>query len=192
MGAGVIPYCIHDDRLLFLFHRTFSGRRNGFLVDFGGGLKEGESYRQTAIRELIEETETMLFSDELAEAGRTPERIRAQIPMVEACFERTLSRLPDSYCRRAPGKKIPPKDWISYFIEIPYRDIAPLNQAWALDEQRQTGRFSKRRELFWIPADELLYLYRQTPEKLWKRVRQLQGAETLIRRILATPKPLIS
>ena len=64
-GAGVIPFCVRDRQVLFLFHKTFSGRRAGHLVDFGGGGETGESHTQTAIREFIEETETMYFSENI-------------------------------------------------------------------------------------------------------------------------------
>ena len=72
MGAGVIPFCVKDGQVLFLFQKTFSGRKAGHLVDFGGGGERGESHRQTAIREFIEETETMYFSGNIhATRGNT-------------------------------------------------------------------------------------------------------------------------
>jgi 8-oxo-dGTP pyrophosphatase MutT (NUDIX family) len=182
MGAGVIPYCRHAGQTLFLFHTTFSGRRQGFLVDFGGGGREGESYRQTAVREFIEETETQYLSADPESARRDEASVLAQTPLVEELFEKTLSRHPQNWCRREPGDKTPPKDWISFFIELPYRDLEPLNRAWELDDG---SRFKKRRELFWVPADELLAVYANEPQRLWKRVRQLQGAPQLIHAIAA-------
>lgn len=180
MGAGVIPYCRKESDLLFLFHTTFSGRRKGFLVDFGGGGREGETYRQTAVREFIEETETQYFSPTPETARRDEQSVLAQTPIVEALFERTLSTHPDNWCRRERGNKIPPKDWISFFIEIPYKELDPMNRAWESDDG---SRFKKRRELLWVTADELLAIYEHAPERLWKRVRQLQGAPTLIRNL---------
>ena len=59
MGAGVIPFSVSDSKVYFLFQTTFTGRKTGYLIDFGGGLGEGEDYREAAIREFIEETETM-------------------------------------------------------------------------------------------------------------------------------------
>ena len=87
MGAGVIPFAVSGGEIRFLFQKTFSGRKTGYLIDFGGGLGTGEDYRETAIREFIEETETMYFSDDLREASRTVERIRNQIPVVAALFD---------------------------------------------------------------------------------------------------------
>ena len=87
MGAGVIPFTVKDHKVNFLFQTTFTGRKVGYLIDFGGGLGVGEGYWQTAIREFVEETETMYFSDDVQKASRTEERIRQQIPIVEALFD---------------------------------------------------------------------------------------------------------
>ncbi|MGB0713189.1 MAG: NUDIX domain-containing protein [Gammaproteobacteria bacterium] len=180
MGAGVIPFCRHGGDTLFLLSRAFSGRKAGFLNDFGGGSDPGETHRQTAVREFVEETETLFLEQDLSRAIRTPERVAHQIRVVEDLFERTLSAHPHWWCRRDPGSGHPPKDWVTFFIEMPWRDPRPLNRAWALD---QGQRFSRRRELSWIAAGDLVALYRDAPERLWKRVRQLRGAPDLIREI---------
>ena len=182
MGAGVIPFCVKDAAVFFLFHKTFSGRRAGFLVDFGGGCGDGESYRQTAVREFIEETDTMFLEPDLSRARRTPERIKAQLPVMEALFEKTLSRHPNWWCQRKAGKKIPPKDWRTFFIQVDHRDVDEINRQWAGDD---AGRFKKPRELLWLPGDELLALYETEPKRLWKRVRQLIGAPETIGAIMA-------
>jgi 8-oxo-dGTP pyrophosphatase MutT (NUDIX family) len=180
MGAGVIPFACHCSTVWFLFQTTFSGRKAGHLVDFGGGLGDGENYRDTAIREFIEETETMYFSDNLKQACRTAERIRTQIPIVDALFAKTLTRHPDWWCRRTPGNLHKPRHWRTFFIEFPYRDIRALNREWEAD---RTGRFRKRRELYWLSAGELLDIYKNNPGRLWKRVRQLENAQAIIRSI---------
>ncbi|MEW8561161.1 MAG: hypothetical protein AB2541_03620, partial [Candidatus Thiodiazotropha sp.] len=115
------------------------------------------------------------FSRDLQRACRDYDQVNDQIPIVEALFEKTLSRHPDWWCNRPP-----PKRWRTYFIEFPYRDVENLNREWQDDS---TGRFKKRRELTWIRADELLDLYEYRPERLWKRVRQLEQAPDLIRKI---------
>jgi len=182
VAAGVIPFCVRDGGVFFLFHQTFSGRRAGYLVDFGGGGRDGESYRQTAIREFIEETETMFFSADVRGVSRSAARVEEQILLLDRRFELTLQEHPDWWCRRAPGTKSPPKDWRTFFIELDYRDPAPMNREWELDAGR---RFSKRRLLHWVPAAELLDIYANTPKRLWKRVRQLEGAPDVIRAIVA-------
>jgi 8-oxo-dGTP pyrophosphatase MutT (NUDIX family) len=178
MGAGVIPFSVHQARVRFLFQKTFSGRKTGYLIDFGGGLGVGEDFRQTAVREFIEETETMYFAEDLQRAFRDIEQVNNQIPVVDALFEQTLSMYPTWWCNRRP-----PKRWRTYFIEFPYRDVERLNRQWREDT---AGRFKKRRELHWVAADELLGLYAQRPERLWKRVRQLERAPELIREIVST------
>ncbi len=180
MGAGVIPFATNNRKVHFLFQKTFSGRKAGYLVDFGGGLGESEDYRETAIREFIEETETMYFADDLRLASRGADGVRNQIPVVEALFDATLGAHPDWWCRRAPGNPLHPKQWKTFFIEFPYRDVETLNREW---ENDTVGRFKKRREIVWIAAGELLAIYATTPDKLWKRVRQLENATGTIRSI---------
>lgn len=180
MGAGVIPLSVRDGEVFFLFQKTFSGRKVGYFIDFGGGLAEGEGYRATAVREFVEETETMYLADDLSVARRSNERIAEQISIVDEIFEHTLSAHPHWWCRRKPGNPNKPKDWRTYCIEFPFRDISALNNEWASDTG---GRFKKRRELVWVSADRLLDIYARSPVDLWKRVRQLEDAETLISEI---------
>lgn len=57
MGAGILPTCIHNGKLFFLF-----GKENKYEVsapgfsDFGGGSENNENYMETAIREAEEES----------------------------------------------------------------------------------------------------------------------------------------
>ena len=180
MGASVIPFCVQDTQLLFLFHKTFSGRRAGRLVDFGGGAEQGETHRQTAIREFIEETETLYFSDKLHSASLTPACIQAQTPLLEALFDRTLENHPDWWCRREQAGKR--RDWKTFFIEFDYREVTAMNREW---ERDAGSRFVKRRELLWVPADSLCDLYEHSPDRLWKRVRQLVNVKQTIQSIKA-------
>lgn len=181
MAAGLIPFCVNHCKVHFLFHKTFSGRRAGYLVDFGGGGKTGETYRQTAVREFVEETDTMFFASDLSRVRRTPARIAAQIPIMDTLLGRTLDAHPDWWCQRAPGSRIPPRDWRSFFVEVEYRDIDGINAQWTADDG---SRFKKPRELLWVPGDELVSIIDTAPERLWKRVRQLVGARETIKAIL--------
>jgi len=181
MGAGVIPFTVTNGKVFFLFQTTFSGRKVGYLIDFGGGLGAGEDFRDTAIREFVEETETMYFADDVQQACRTVERVKRQIPIIETLFDETLSVHPRWWCKRAPGNPTNPKVWRTFFIEFPYRDIEELNREWAADN---IGRFKKRRELFWVAGNELLAIYDNAPDKLWKRVRQLENAKETVYSIL--------
>ena len=186
MGAGVIPFSVNDSEVYFLFQTTFSGRKTGHLIDFGGGTGVGEDYRETAIREFIEETETMYFSDDLQQAHRSIERIKHQIPLVEDLFNETLEAHPDWWCERITVNPLKPKLWKTFFIEFPYRDIEEINRVWEADK---TGRFKKRRKLFWVGAAELIGIYEHQPDKLWKRVRQLENAKELVHLIQQSKVP---
>jgi len=183
MGAGVIPFTVVDGKVSFLFQTTFSGRKAGYLNDFGGGFGAGEDFRATAIREFVEETETLYFADDIRLACRTPETVDRQIAIVSDLFEETLSVHPDWWCRRSPGDPAKPKVWRTFFIEFPYRNIEALNREWAAD---QSGRFRKRRELIRVAGSELLAIYEHAPGKLWKRVRQLENASETVSVILQT------
>jgi 8-oxo-dGTP pyrophosphatase MutT (NUDIX family) len=189
MGAGVIPFAVINGEVCFLFQKTFTGRKVGYYIDFGGGLGEGEDYRETAIREFIEETETMYFSDDIEHASRTDESVREQIPIVKALFDETLTAHPDWCCRRAPCNPRKPKQWQTFFIEFPYRDIAVLNLEW---EKDTNSRFKKQRELVWVSGSRLLEIYDHTPEILWKRVRQLENAIETVHAILLSKEPCLT
>jgi 8-oxo-dGTP pyrophosphatase MutT (NUDIX family) len=180
MGAGVIPFAVLDGEVQFLFQKTFTGRKVGHLIDFGGGVGAGESYEEAAIREFVEETETMYFAPEIGAVSVTEAAVQSQIPRVRQLFGETLQAHPGWWSPRAvtPGGK--PKDWQTFFIRFDYRELSEMNRAWALD---QGQRFKKRRELQWIPAEELLATYADRPERLWKRVRELSRAELIIRSI---------
>jgi 8-oxo-dGTP pyrophosphatase MutT (NUDIX family) len=182
MGAGLIPFCVNERKVHYLFHKTFSGRRAGYLVDFGGGSQDGETYRQTAVREFVEETDTMFLGFDLSRDRRTSARIAAQIPVMDKLLARTLDAHPDWWCQRAPGSKTPPKDWRSFFVEVEHRDVNRINAQWAGDDG---SRFKKPRELLWVPGDELKAIIDTAPDQLWKRVRQLIGARETVEAILA-------
>ncbi len=179
-GASVIPFCVHDGQVLFLFHKTFSGSRAGCLVDFGGGAEPGESHRQTAMREFIEETETMYFSDNINTAKLSPERIQAQMRLLEVLFDKTLHDHPDWWCRRAKPRSGKLKDWKTFFVEFNYRDVTAMNREWELDGG---ARFSKRRALHWVPAGTLCEFYDHAPHKLWGRLRELQNVKEILQAI---------
>lgn len=181
-GAGLIPFCVRQGGAHFLFHRTFSGRRAGLLVDFGGGRDPGESLWQAAIREFIEETEGLYFAadHELSEVNRNI--LPRQLPLVDRCLSRSREQHPQWCCRRYAKDRRQFRDWRTWVVQIPYRDPAPLNQQWATDNGQ---RFVKRRELLWIEAPELLKKL-EHPDLFWKRVGQLQGLAAVVAEVMAT------
>ena len=123
----------------------------------------------------------MFLASCLSRARRTPARIAAQIPVMTKLLERTLDAHPDWWCQRAPGSKIPPKDWRTYFVEVEHRNVDAINAQWAGDDG---SRFKKPRELLWVPGDELKVIIDTAPERLWKRVRQLIGVRETVEAIL--------
>jgi hypothetical protein len=179
-GAGVIPFTWLDGTACFLFHKTFTGRRAGLLVDFGGGSHADETQYQTAAREFIEETEAMFFADSCDRDSDSQMQVESQYRLMLQMIENTQSQHPQWWCRRISMNKNKPRDWKTYFVEVDYKAPDEMNTAWAEDKH---GRFKKRRELLWLTAEQLLDVFDHRPEKLWRRVRELEGAADVVRAI---------
>jgi hypothetical protein len=180
-GAGVIPFAWRDGTACFLFHKTFSGRRAGLLVDFGGGSQSAENQYQTAAREFIEETEAMFFADSCNADSDARTQTESQYQLMLKMIEHTQRQHPEWWCRRGRVNDAKPRDWKTFFVEVDYRDIDDMNMAWAEDKHQ---RSRKRRELLWLSADQLLDAFDNRPETLWTRVRQLEGASDVVRAIV--------
>ena len=63
MGAGILPTCIYNGKLYFLFGKEHSYCDTPGWSDFGGGTDNSETFMQTAIREGCEELTGFLGSD---------------------------------------------------------------------------------------------------------------------------------
>jgi len=63
MGAGILPTCIHKNKLFFLFGKEHDYCDTPGWSDFGGGTDNKETYIQTAVREGGEELTGFLGSD---------------------------------------------------------------------------------------------------------------------------------
>jgi len=179
-GAGVIPFAWVDGTSCFLFHKTFTGRRAGLLVDFGGGSQAGETQYQTAAREFVEGTEAMFFTDSRNGYRDTRMQMNSQYQLMLRMIENTQSQHPQWWCRRGSVTDDKSRDWKTYFVEVDYRLPDDMNAAWAEDKH---GRFKKKRELLWLTAEQLLDVFENRPETLWKRVRELEGASDVVRAI---------
>lgn len=179
-GAGIIPFSARNGVVCFLFHKTFSGRRAGLYVDFGGGCLAGEQQTRAAAREFVEETEAMFLARNTIDVSRTEMELEFQVQHLLSLLQRTQAERPDWCCQRSNSNSKHPKDWKTYFVEVDYRSLDGMNREWMLDK---AGKFKKRRELLWVSSDQLLGLYARQPEKLWKRVRELEDAEKVIRSI---------
>jgi len=55
MGASILPICIHNGKVYFLFGKERDIDENPGWSDFGGGNEVGETYLETAVREGSEE-----------------------------------------------------------------------------------------------------------------------------------------
>jgi len=154
----------------FLFHKTFSGRRAGLVVDFGGGSRAGETQVHTAAREFVEETEAMFFAKNCH--GDLSSLVQSQYRLMLQLIEQTQNNNPHWWCGRRNRSGDRPRDWKTFFVEVDFRDTGEMNAAWAEDT---SGRFKKRRELFWLTAEQLLDIIDNRPEALWKRIRAYQG-----------------
>ena len=186
-GAGVIPFAIEDGAVWFLFHKTFSGRRAGLLVDFGGGSRPDESQLQTAAREFVEETEAMFFANSCND-DLTP-LIQSQYHRMLQLMEQMQNTQADRCCVRRNRNGDKPRDWKTFFVEVAFRDVTDMNMAWAEDS---AGRFKKRRELCWVAADKLLEIVENRPEALWKRIREYEGLRDVILAIMKKASPGMS
>jgi hypothetical protein len=63
MGGGILPTCILNNKLYFLFGKENKYADTPGWSDFGGGTEKGESYLNTAIREGGEELTGFLGTD---------------------------------------------------------------------------------------------------------------------------------
>lgn len=174
-GAGVIPFTFKHGSTCFLFHKTFSGRRTGLLVDFGGGSSTGESQAQTAAREFVEETEAMFFAKDCNVDLRP--QFKTQYQLMLQLIEQTQHHHPHWFCGRRNKRGGRPRNWKTFFVEVEYKDPADMNTAWAHDP---SARFKKRRELLWLTAEQLLDIIDNRPEALWKRIREYEGIRDVV------------
>lgn len=64
MGAGILPTCIHKNKLYFLFGKENKYADTPGFAEFGGGNDKNESHFETAVREGTEELTGFLGSEE--------------------------------------------------------------------------------------------------------------------------------
>lgn len=64
MGAGILPTCIHKNKLYFLFGKENKHADTPGFAEFGGGNDKNESHFETAVREGTEELTGFLGSEE--------------------------------------------------------------------------------------------------------------------------------
>lgn len=99
--AGVLPYAIDSNgQLLFLFHKTFVGKKVGMLIDFGGGREKGEDITLAAVREFCEETFAIFVTDE-PNYDRLQHVIENEVSIQKDTFvKETIKRVTDELISR--------------------------------------------------------------------------------------------
>ena len=122
----------------------------------------------------------MFFSDSCNDDSVTRMQMKSQYQLMLQLIENTQRKHPQWWCKRGSVNTEKPRDWKTYFVEVDYRAPDDMNTAWAADKY---DRFKKKRELFWLTAAQLLDVFDNRPEALWKRVRELEGASDIVRSI---------
>lgn len=185
VGAGVLPFAItkkkkkkgdaegeqdEEERTWVLLHKMFQGNKVGMLVDFGGAFDStlDRDPLECAAREFAEETAGLLWpssssapsllklrsfatrdelygSEEVALAKRrTEEFLRHGFTTTNAGSDGSSGS--DSCCLSVH----PVSRYHCYVLPIDWRDARELNEAFS------SASLYKRRELLWIPVEELL------------------------------------
>lgn len=183
-GAGVVPFAVVErepgdgsagvcpqQEVVVLFHTKEVGKKVGYLVDFGGGVGEGEgddSAVAVAAREMSEETAGVfdLSPDELARQPIASNRAVQASPLTTLATGRLLARLlkglghyDDEVAARVEegGDGDGGKVWHGstgeggyevFFVRMPYVSAEELNQLFAVSDRR--CRFQ------WVPLNELV------------------------------------
>jgi 8-oxo-dGTP pyrophosphatase MutT (NUDIX family) len=170
-GAGILAYSVGKrGEIHFLVQQTHSGRKQGQLMDLGGGVNDDETPEEGAQREWWEEGGRLFTSRE---------QLRDYF-----VASQTWGGL------RVERKK---RGWTLFFVRVPSWDLAAANAA-------PVAAGSKRREYFWVSPHELLEAADsgepgaalearegQRPRVAWQRLRRKRRAlrravETLCRR----------
>lgn len=140
MGAGILPSCIHNGKLYFLFGKENKYNDTPGWSDFGGGTDKTESYLETAIREGTEELTGFLGTKK--ELG---DRLRKGNYSLDILY---------------PGNK---KGYRMHIFHYPYDDKLPLyyNNNQKFLQKRLNPEIIKKTKIFekgeikWVSIDEL-------------------------------------
>ena len=143
VGAGCIPYSLNEHgELVFLFHamsRVSIGKQSkklGFYVDCGGGGKEGESLKVTAIREFNEET-MWVYAEQMGFNSH-----EEAINNMKKLIENSKAIIYSSICW----------EYHCFLINLPFINPNILNEEF---EKRRIEVNEKPRNFYWITKSEL-------------------------------------
>lgn len=134
-GAGAVPYSVEGGKVYFLLQETKGGKKEGYLVDFGGGRKKGVDYSLSfcAAREFSEETAGLFTADD-------PKALATELAILDhhaieehqsvknevlKCHELVKQAEQLSHCATSDTNRSP---WYgSYAIRLPHRDLTAQN-----------------------------------------------------------------
>lgn len=155
-GAGALPFCVHEGQVLFLFQETKGGRKEGKLVDFGGGRKEEVDFSLSycAAREFAEETAGLFTSMDpdldaqfLAELDRHAiEGSAVVLRELPRCLELVEEAEANGWIIHT---NLSERWYAAYAIRITYSDLS-IQRNFFGDALKR-----KVRQFHWIPASVL-------------------------------------
>ena len=154
--AGVIPYCIRDDKIYFLM-----GIDDGTseYSDFGGASKQGETALQTALRELKEETGGLVSIEE------TDEVLKLSVAMLSDAMSRPGLQNPE---RTTPRYKM-----VCIFMPVSL-DTWNLPTAFCVIKTvLNGGEYNEMKAISWIDEAQFAILIgrdMRVPGGMWERL----------------------
>lgn len=188
-----MPYCVEGDKVYFLFQETKGGKKEGYLVDFGGGRKKGEddSLMHCAAREFTEETAGLFTTDDVktltTELGNTNEHDAAWDPIIKKEVEKCLELVNVANHRGYVATTDLNQRWYaSYAIQLKNCDLALHNEFFGNKAMRKVRVFQ------WVEGSVLLQLLKRQKVEgflpLHPRVFALLECEPLVLRIISEEK----
>lgn len=169
-GSSILPVALHKNKLYFLFGKenSLEDSAPGFS-DFGGGIEQGETAYETAIRE---------GSEELTGFLGTPSDIKNHIKKMGGTYAFTHTNAKNSS-----------QNYTVHIVNYPYDPILPIyynnNHHFLWD--RMNRRFLKNTKLFekieieWFCEDELKSrmseyrpFYREVVETLLQKMKHIK------------------
>jgi ADP-ribose pyrophosphatase YjhB (NUDIX family) len=67
-GAGILPVAVYKNKIYFLFGKENKHNDTPGWCDFGGGIERGETFVETSLRELEEETCGFISKEEIIDS----------------------------------------------------------------------------------------------------------------------------